>query len=105
VGEGPEGAEAGVKNGVTPEQLAAFIAAHLDYGRLAAEIVLRLENPGPSPEGLVTAKELSERYGQRPRYWREHKEEFGAVPDGDGPRPRLRFDPAYVERVLAAKRL
>jgi hypothetical protein len=90
----------------TPEQLAAFIAAHLDYGRLAAEIVLRLENvTPPRASELVSAKEIGGRIGRTARWVRQHKSELGAVALSNGPRPRLGFDPAYVDRAMAARRL
>lgn len=86
----------------TPEQLAQLIAERFDYDRLADAIASRLEH-GESP-GLLCAKEIAARLGRSPRWVREHKAELGAVPLSDGPRPRLGFDPARVDRALASRR-
>jgi hypothetical protein len=91
-----------VNGRATPAQLAGLIAEHLDYGRLADEIVARLEKPSAE---LVSAKDIATRIGRSPRWVREHKAELGGVPMSDGPKPRLGFDPAHVDRVMAARRL
>ena len=57
------------------------------------------------PERALSAKECAQRWGHTPRWWREHKVLFGARELGDGPRPRLEFDPVDVDRVLAQRRL
>jgi hypothetical protein len=60
------------------------------------------ENP-PADDGsrpLVDAKELATLLGLTRDWVYEHAGELGAIPLGDGRRPRLRFDP-----VLAAERL
>jgi hypothetical protein len=84
----------------TPERLAGLIAEHLDYDLLAEKIATRLETGG-----LVSAREIATRIGRSPRWVREHKAELGGVPMSDGPKPRIGFDPAYVDRVMAARRL
>jgi hypothetical protein len=43
-------------------------------------------------------------YGNTAKWWRQHKDEFGAVPMTGGKRPRLGFDPAEVERILYSRR-
>jgi hypothetical protein len=88
----------------TPEQLAELIAARIDYARLADEIAQRLERPATASD-LVSAKEIAERIGRSPRWVREHKAELGGMLMSDGPRPRIGFDPAQVDRVMAARRL
>lgn len=88
---------------VTPQQLAELVAERIDYERLADAIASRLERP--EAHGLVSAKEIAARIGYTPRWVREHKAELGAVPMSDGPRPRLGFDPARVDRVLGSRRL
>lgn len=88
----------------TPEELAALIAHRLDYDRLAAAVAEHLTRSKPAGE-LVDAAELERRYpGKRARWWREHAELFGGIREGDGPRPRITFNTAYVERVLAERR-
>jgi hypothetical protein len=51
---------------------------------------------------LVSAAELAEVLGVSREYVYEHRDELGARPVGDGPRPRLRFD--VDEAVAAATR-
>lgn len=79
----------------------------LDYDRLADKTAERIMDRWSTPAGpaLVSAKELAQRYGRSPRWWRDHKDEFGGIPRGDGPRPRIDFNPAYVEHVLARRQL
>lgn len=79
--------------------------------RLAPEsieaLALRLaeligEGPTTEPardKDMISAAEVSQRWGVSRRWVYAHREELGAVPIGDGPRPRLRFDP----RVVAAR--
>ena len=87
---------------VTRAQLAEAFAQQFDYERLADKIAERLERPVGE---RVSARELADRYGHTARYFRDRKALFGARPVGDGPRPRLEFDTAYVERVLADRRI
>lgn len=54
------------------------------------------------PRRMVTAKVVAERWGIDRRWVYEHAEQLGAHPLGDGPRPRLRFDPIEVAERLAA---
>lgn len=86
----------------TVEQLAELIAAKIDYDDLADAIAARLEKPSAE---LLPAKDIATRIGRSPRWVREHKAELGGVPMSNGPRPRIGFDPAHVERVMAARRL
>jgi len=54
----------------------------------------------PVPDkDMISAAEVSWRWGVSRRWVYAHREKLGAVPIGDGPRPRLRFDP----RVVAAR--
>lgn len=82
----------------TPEEMAELIADAL-YPRLEAAFLERAENAAAPPE-LVTAAELARRYGRPARWWRQHAAEFGALRDSDGPKARLFFNAAKVERVL-----
>jgi hypothetical protein len=75
----------------------------LDYDVLADKLVERFAERDRGP-ALVSAKELSRQFGRSPRWWRDHKNEFGGIRRGDGPRPRIDFNPGYVERVLASRR-
>jgi hypothetical protein len=58
---------------------------------------------GPEPdrdEDLISAAEVSRRYGVQRRWVYENREFLGAVPLGTGPRPRIRFDPRFLESRL-----
>ena len=89
----------------TVEQLADLIAARIDYERLAEAIAVGLALPAADSLELVSAKEIARRIGRRPEWVRRHKAELGGVPMSSGPRPRLGFNPAHVDRVLAERRL
>ena len=91
---------------MTPERLAQLVAERmeLDYDLLAEKIAAQLERPAQANQ-LVSAEEIAQQLGRTARWVRERKAELGAVPMSDGPRPRLGFDPAYVDRLLADRRL
>lgn len=70
--------------------------------RVAVLLSRRLSQPGPPPSEpqLLTASEVSQRYRVHRGWVYEHAEELGAIPIGEGKRPRLRFDAAQVARRL-----
>jgi hypothetical protein len=79
-----------------------------DLARLAdliAERVLAgLAEGSPSDEERwLTAAEVARRFRVSPEWVRENAERLGALRLGDGPRPRLRFDPARVAEELSAR--
>jgi hypothetical protein len=51
---------------------------------------------------LVDAAELSRISGRSRKWIYRHKEQLGAEPVGDGPRPRLQFDRDKALRVIGA---
>jgi hypothetical protein len=53
---------------------------------------------------LVDARELATLLGLTRDWVYEHAGELGAIPLGDGPRPRLRFDPAVAAEALKRRR-
>lgn len=52
------------------------------------------------PPAMLTAREVAMQLGVTPEWVYSHAEELGAVRLGDGPRPRVRFDPAVVQQRL-----
>lgn len=74
------------------DQLAILVA-----DRLATRLA------GDLSEELISPSELARRYGVTRSWAYEHADELGALRIGTGPRPRLRFRPAVVERVLAVR--
>jgi hypothetical protein len=58
---------------------------------------------GIAPE-LVSADQLAKRLGLTRAWVYGHASELGAITLGDGPRPRLRFDPAIAAQALQARR-
>ena len=66
---------------------------------IARRVASRLGRAGGWPE-LLTAAEVASRYRVARSWVYAHAPELGAIRLGDGPRPRLRFDPAIVEQVL-----
>ena len=51
---------------------------------------------------LITASELASRIGRSATWVRQHRWDLGAVVVGDGPRPRIWFDPSRVTEALAS---
>jgi hypothetical protein len=66
-----------------------------------AREVARLTGPGG---GLLTASEVAVAFNVARGWVYAHADELGAIRLGDGPRPRLRFDPAVVAQRLQARR-
>jgi len=69
--------------------------------RAIAREVARLTGPGG---GLLTASEVAVAFNVARGWVYAHADELGAIRLGDGPRPRLRFDPAVVTQQLQARR-
>ncbi len=67
---------------------------------LAGRIAQRL-TASPNVAELVTAAELATRFGVTRAYVYDNATELGAIRLGDGPRARLRFDPAIAHARLA----
>lgn len=76
-----------------------------DLTALADLIADRLLDGGvPAPPArLIDAGEVARRFAVSAQWARDHADELGAVRLGDGPRPRLRFDPAKVTAALTAR--
>jgi hypothetical protein len=79
------------------EQIAQRVAELLRHGGAEPEA------PASTPQ-LVSAAQLARRLGVTRAWVYEHASELGAVALGDGPKARLRFDPAVAEAVLQARR-
>jgi hypothetical protein len=73
-----------------------------------AELLRSTPHPNPPADDgsrpLVDAKELAKLLGLTRDWVYEHAGELGAIPLGDGPRPRLRFDPAVAAEALKRHR-
>jgi len=67
---------------------------------IARLVVELLERRGLQRRELVDAAELARRFGIERSWVYSHAIELGAVKLGDGPKPRLRFDPEIAARVL-----
>ena len=67
---------------------------------IARRAVELLEARGLRKRELVDAVELARRFGIERSWVYTHAIELGAVKLGDGPKPRLRFDPQIAARVL-----
>ena len=69
-----------------------------------AELVLERMGDAPAPGGspqLVDAAEIARRFGLSAATVREHADRLGVIRVGDGPKPRMRFDPERVAAALA----
>jgi hypothetical protein len=67
---------------------------------IARRVVELLERRGVQRRDLVDAAALARRFGIERSWVYSHAIELGAVKLGDGPKPRLRFDPEIAARVL-----
>ncbi len=67
---------------------------------VALKVVEILEHRGVQKRALVDAAELARMFGIERSWVYSHAIELGAVKLGDGPKPRLRFDPEVAARVL-----
>ena len=72
---------------------------------VAERVVARLsEDRRPDEEErLLTAAEVARRFRVSPEWVRENAERLGALRLGNGPHPRLRFDPARVAEELSVR--
>lgn len=71
----------------------------------AAELIRGGEAPrAQDPPRLLAPSELARRLGVSREWVYEHATELGAIAIGDGPKPRLRFDPQTAEAAMAARR-
>jgi hypothetical protein len=65
----------------TPERLAGLVAEAL-WPRVQAELREALaELEQPAHDERIDAKQAAKRYGRKPRWWRDHADEFGAERD------------------------
>jgi len=69
--------------------------------RAIAREVARITGPAG---GLLTANEVAAAFNVARGWVYAHADELEAIRLGDGPRPRLRFDPAVVTQRLQARR-
>jgi hypothetical protein len=69
----------------------------------AAELIKGGE-PSRRQGRLLAASELARRLGVSREWVYAHATELGAITIGDGPKPRLRFDPQVAEAAVAARR-
>lgn len=51
---------------------------------------------------LITASELARRIGRSATWVRQHRRDLGGIVLGDGPKPRIWFDPSRVAETLAS---
>lgn len=56
------------------------------------------------PPGPLTVKQAAERLGTSAKWVYEHAEELGASRRGNGPKARLRFDPAELDAYVESRR-
>jgi hypothetical protein len=70
-----------------------------DAERIARRVVEILREGGDAP--MLDATEVARRTGRSREWVYRHAEELGGRRLGDGPRPRLAFDPSCVERAFA----
>lgn len=82
---------------------AASVTVHLDPDSVnaVAERVVQLLRSGPVGVTMIDATEVARRLGVSPSYVYNHADDLGAVRLGDGPKPRLRFDPDKVTEAFA----
>ena len=78
-----------------------------DISAIAEEVVALLEERGPDPmtrSRLVDAATVARELGVTRGWVYQHRDELGAVPLGEGERPRLRFDLERARSVGESRR-
>lgn len=63
----------------------------------------QLDDRADAPPDLMDAGELARHLGLTRAWVYEHAQQLGAIAVGDGPRPRLRFDPQTAMKALNAR--
>jgi hypothetical protein len=76
---------------------------HANIHELAREVARLLAHGESHSGGLLTARQVAVRFNVDRGWVYAHATELGVVRLGDGPRPRLRFDPAVVAQMLQAR--
>jgi hypothetical protein len=71
---------------------------------VAREVAALLGRSAEPAGGMLTAAQVAARFNVDRSWVYAHAEQLGVVRLGDGPRPRLRFDPAIVSQRLIATR-
>lgn len=72
-----------------------------DVAAIASAVAERLAAPARGP-ALVDAAEIARRFNVSTDFVYSHADQLGAVRLGDGPRPRIRFDPQLVAEKLTS---
>jgi hypothetical protein len=68
-----------------------------------AREVAKLIGRGNAVDELLTARQVAARLNVDRGWVYSHAQELGVIRLGDGPRPRLRFDPAVVAQRVASR--
>ena len=77
-----------------------------DVQAIAQAVVALLREPAATAvPRLVDAAEVARRFDVGVEWVRENADRLGAVRLGDGPRPRLRFDPERVAAALSGREI
>lgn len=63
----------------------------------------QLDGAADAPRDLMDAGQLAKHLGLTRAWVYEHAQQLGAIPVGDGPRPRLRFDAQAAMKALNAR--
>jgi hypothetical protein len=74
----------------------------VDVQALAREVAALLRSDAAMSGKLLTARQVAARFNVDRGWVYAHAQELGALRLGNGPRPRLRFDPAVVAQRLVA---
>jgi hypothetical protein len=69
---------------------------------VAREVAVLLRASGSTEPGMLTAAQVAARFNVDRGWVYAHAAELGVVRLGEGPRARLRFDPAVVAQRLVA---
>ena len=83
---------------------AEFVLDHSSIEAIAHEVAQLIgRDDRPGAVGLLTARQVAARFNVERSWVSAHADELGVVRLGQGPRPRLRFDPAVVAQHLLTR--
>jgi hypothetical protein len=83
---------------------AESVLEHPSIEAIAREVAQLLGRDDPlGAHGLLTARQVAARFNVERSWVYAHAGELGVIRIGQGPRPRLRFDPAVVAQQLLTR--
>ena len=86
------------------EAASESVLDHSSIEAIAREVAQLLGRDDPlGAQGLLTARQVAARFNVERSWVYAHADELGVIRLGQGPRPRMRFDPAVLAQHLLTR--